>query len=306
MSNSKLIGMDFAVEVVQTVLLTGQLADEKPVSLLIIASPESGKTTATRNANISVSSDGRAEELAVALTDTTGKGLLNIIREHPNATHVIFNDLAITAGHKSHVVKYLFGIISAMTEEGISRTADPGGVQPYGAEGTKGVIGCITPRLVRDQRFVWNVTGLTTRMLPFFYSQGMDIQLKVRRYHAGLDKSDHADSDGCSSLVIPKKKMKVSLGKYKEQILELAENVARKLSKEGVSRKNPDYEELGYRRIIQFRSLAKAHSLLTHPDDEEPRVHKADVEFLRKLSRFVSFRRAESLEEPSSSSDSND
>lgn len=100
---NKLIGMDFAVEVVQTVLLTGQLADEKPVSLLIIASPESGKTTAARRANISVESDRPGEELAVALTDTTGKGLLKTIREHPKASHMIFNDLAITTGHKSHV-----------------------------------------------------------------------------------------------------------------------------------------------------------------------------------------------------------
>jgi|SRR5579864_2095826 len=204
-----LIGMDFPVEVVQTVLLTGQLADEKPVSLLIIASPESGKTTAARKANISVSSDRPPDELAVALTDTTGKGLLKIIREHPRATHVIFNDLAITAGHKSHVTKYLFSVISGMTEEGISRTADPEGVHPYSKEeGIKGVIGCITPRLVKDQRFIWNVTGLTTRMLPFFYHQGFDIQLKVRRYHAGLlDRSDR--SEEISSLVIPKEKMDV-------------------------------------------------------------------------------------------------
>jgi hypothetical protein len=300
---NKLIGMEFAVEALQTVLLTGQLDNEKPVSLLIIASPESGKTTATRKANISVSADKRGEELAVALTDTTGKGLLKIIREHPRASHIIFNDLSITAGHKSHVTKYLFGIICAMTEEGVSRTADPEGVQPYGSEGTKGVIGCITPRLVRDQRFIWNVTGLTTRMLPFNFRQGMDIQLKVRRYHVGLLHSvSHSDEN--HSVLIPKEKVHVSLGRYKEQIMELAQDVAKKLSKEGVSRKNPDHEELGYRRIIQFRSLAKAHSLLSHPGDDEPRVHKEDIEFLRKLSKFVSFRHAESLEESSSSSES--
>jgi hypothetical protein len=303
---NKLIGMDFPVEVVQTVLLTGQLADERPVSLLIIASPESGKTTATRKANISVSSDKRGEELAVALTDTTGKGLLKIIREHPRVSHVIFNDLAITAGHKSHVTKYLFGLISAMTEEGLARMADPEGIQVFGADAIKGVIGCITPRLVRDQRFIWNVTGLTTRMLPFFYSQGIDIQLKVRRYHAGLLHESHHPRES-SSLWVPNEKVKVFVAeKYKEQILELARNVAQKLSKEGASRKNPEYEELGYRRIRQFMSLAKANSLLTHSGDPEPRVHRVNVEFLRKLSRFVSFRHAESLEESSSSSDSDE
>jgi hypothetical protein len=297
--------MDFPVQVVQTVLLTGQLADEKPVSLLIIASPESGKTTAARKASISVSSDSRGDELAVPLTDTTGKGLLKVIREHPRATHIIFNDLAITAGHKSHVTKYLFSVISAMTEEGISRIADPEGVHPYSKEeGIKGVIGCITPRLVGDQRFIWNITGLTTRMLPFFYNQGFEIQLKVRRYHAGLlDQPDQLPEN--SSLVIPKAKMHVSVRKnYKEEILELAHRVAQKLSREGVSKKNPDYEELGYRRIIQFVSLAKANSLLTHSDDDdEPRVHRINVEFLRKLSRFVSFREPETLEESSSSTD---
>jgi hypothetical protein len=303
---NKLIGMDFAIEVLQTVLLTGQLDDEKPVSLLIIASPESGKTTATRMANISLSSDQRGEELAVALTDTTGKGLLRIVREHPQATHVIFNDLSITAGHKNHVVKYLFGVISAMTEEGLSKIADPGGIYSYGGEGVKGIIGCITPRLARDQRFIWNVTGLTTRMLPFFYEQGVNIQLKVRRFHAGLmAAADRADE--ARSLVVPSQKMHVHVDRhYREQILELADTVAKRLSKEGATKKDPDYKELGYRRIDQFRSLAKAHSLLTHPGDDEPRVHRKNVEFLRKLSRFVSFRKPEDLEELSSSSDSDD
>ena len=85
---------------------------------------------------------------------------------------------------------------------------------------------------------------------------------------------------------------------YREQILEL--------SKEGATRKNPDYKELGYRRINQFRSLAKAPCLQTHPGSENPRVHRANVEFLRKLSKFVSFKKAENLEELSSSSDSSE
>ena len=301
MKNNKLIGMDFVVEVIKTVLLTGQLADEKPVSLLIIASPESGKTTAAKIANISIASDKHEGELAVPLTDATGAGLLKIIKENPQTTHVILNDLSIINGHKNHVVNYLFSIISAMTEEGVSRTADPSGIQPFGEEGKKGVIGCITPDLVKDRRFVWNKTGLTTRMLPFFYGHGLDVELKVRRYHAGLDS--HSDDDASADgLKIPSKKLKVHVNrKYREQILELASDLAKKLSREGKTKNNPNYKEHGYRRIIQFMSLAKAHSLLTHRDGE---VHKANVKFLQKLSKFVSYRKAEDLEEPSSSSDS--
>ena len=90
----------------------------------------------------------------------------------------------------------------------------------------------------------------------------------------------------------------------REQIMELAKDVAKKLSREERrSKKYSDYEEYGYRRITQFISLAKAHSLLTDPDDDKPRVHRVDVEFLRKLSKFVSYKQAEDLEEPSSSSD---
>jgi len=35
------------------------------------------------------------------------------------------------------------------------------------------------------------------------------------------------------------------MGRYKEHILELAQTAAQKLSREGATRKNPDYEELG-------------------------------------------------------------
>jgi hypothetical protein len=303
---NKLIGMDFAVEVVQTVLMTGQLVyekNEKPVSLLLIASPESGKTTVARKANLSIESDRRGEELAVALTDATGNGLLKILKEHPKATHIIFNDFSFVTGHKSQVTNHLFNIISALTEEGIDKTADPGGIHLYGEEGLKGVIACITPELVRDKRLIWNRTGLTTRMLPFFYEQGLSIRLKAEKYHAGL--KDYATENEERTLTLPKKKMHVTIStSYREQILELAKDLAKKLSREGRSKKNPHYKEKSFRRIIQFITLAKAHSLLMQPDDKKPRVHKKDIEFLRKLSRFVSYRKPEDLEENSSSSDS--
>jgi len=302
---NKLIGMEFVVEVIQTVLLTGQLADEKPVSLLIIASPESGKTTTARKANISVNSEKHGQELAVALADTTGMGLLKIIREHPKATHIIFNDLSITTGHKRHVARYLFGLMGALTEEGIARTADPEGIHTFSAEeGLKGIIACITPRLVHDQRFIWNATGLTSRMLPFYYDQGLDVQLKAKRYRAGL--AEHLKLDGIPSLPVPEEKVRVSVKrKYREQILKIADDIAEKLSREmSAGKKHPkDYEEIGYRRIDQFMALAKANSLLTHPADidDEPTVHKVNVKFLRKLSRFVSYRHSEELEDSSSS-----
>lgn len=305
MKNNKLIGMDFVVEVIKTVLLTGQLADEKPVSLLIIASPESGKTTAAKIANISITSDKHERESAVSLTDVTGAGLLKVMKENPHTSHVLLNDLAVLTGHKNHVVNYLFSIINAMTEEGVSRTADPSGIQPYGKEGLKGIIACITPMLVRDQRFIWNKIGMTSRMLPFHYDHGLGIELKVREYHADLASHSHDDSDA-ETLKIPSEKPKVHVKrKYRKQILELASDLAKKLSREGKNWKNPSYKEHGYRRVIQFMSLAKAHSLLSHPEDisDEPRVHKDDVKFLRKLSKFASYKRAEELEERSSSSD---
>jgi hypothetical protein len=299
---NKLIGMDFAVEVIQAVLLTGQLDDEKPVSLLIIASPESGKTTAARKANVSIESSGSCDELTVTLTDATGNGLLKVIREHPKATHITFNDLSIVTGHKSHVVNRLFNVISALTEEGVVKTADPEGIHLYGKEGLKGIIACITPELVRDRRFVWNKAGLTTRMLPFFYEQGLDIRLKAEKYHAGLKKYSARDDE--TTLKLPKEKLHVTIStNRREQILELAKDLAKKLSREGRSKNNPHYKELGYRRITQFISLAKAHSLLAHPDEDEPRVHKVNVEFLRKLSRFASYKKAEDLEESFSSSE---
>ena len=246
---NKPVGMEFAVEVVQTVLMTGQFVyekNEKPVSLLLIASPESGKTTVARKAEYfgdQELEDRHGDELTVTLTDATGNGLLKIIREHPKATHITFNDLSIVTGHKSQVTNHLFNMISALTEEGIDKTADPGGIHLYGEEGLKGVIACITPELVRDKRLIWNRTGLTTRMLPFFYEQGLSIRLKAEKYHAGL--KDYSTSAAVSTLRLPKKKMHVAIStSRREQIMELAKDLAKKLSREGRTKSNPLYEEL--------------------------------------------------------------
>ena len=85
-----LIGMQLIREVVETVILTGRLKEHEPVSLLLVASPESGKTSVVLEKECSG---------VIALTDVTGRGLQDLCKMKQEVSHMVINDLVSVSEH---------------------------------------------------------------------------------------------------------------------------------------------------------------------------------------------------------------
>ena len=165
-----LIGMNLIMEFVESVLMTGRLKHHAPVSVLLIAGPESGKT--------SVVNEKHCKAVAV-FSDVTGKGLVEICKMQPEVSHIVLNDLVAIMSHKQTVNRYTLAMINAMTEEGIQALATPGGVSII-KDGKRGIIACLTDGLAQDGRAWWNKTGLTSRLLPFSFSHSANLTLKIK------------------------------------------------------------------------------------------------------------------------------
>jgi hypothetical protein len=260
-----LVGMHFIREIVETVILTGRLKEHSPVSLLLIASPESGKTSVVLEKECSG---------VVAVTDVTGRGLQELCRMKPEITHIVINDLVAVAAHKASVSKYTMSMINAMTEEGIQATAFPGSFETY-KSGRRGIIASIPTTMAKDGRAWWNKIGLSSRMLPlaFKHSENLNLRIKTMISNGYAPK---LPTKNTAIFFIPAADIAVKVPiERARQVQEIAELISEK------------FKEEGYRRLKQMRALACAHALLR--TWKNPVVTDKDVDFLKRIRPYVSY-----------------
>ena len=266
-----LMGFELLRELVHTTIMTGRVQGHNPVSLLLIAEPERGKTSIALE---------RPCKAVIAVNDATGRGLQEACRYNPELTHIILTDLVTVMAHRQTVTAYTISMLNAMTEEGIKGTLLPGGLQVF-ENGVRGIIACLTPTLAKDQRQWWNKSGFSSRMLPFNYEHSKDLMLQIKTAIVS-ERGARANRHQPETLLIPDHPLAVEMDKpTAEAIRKLAEGVAR------------GFEEIGYRRIKQFMSLGCAHAIIR--TWKHPRVTDNDFRFLERIVPFISYTQSREL-----------
>lgn len=272
-----MIGTELLRELIETVILTGKVKGIEPVSLLLIAAPESGKTSVVLE---------RACKSIEAYADITGRGIHTVIKSNPELTHIVINDLVACLSHKQSVNRYTIAQLNAITEEGITSIATPGGIEKF-EDGRRGIIASLTYSLVKDARHWWNKIGFTSRMLPFCYMYPADLIVQIK---SDIDLRQQSGNNGSAPLLakkpkdfpVPKNTIAVEYAQsYVKDIRRLADVRAMIL------------KEQGMRRLKQYHALAQAHALWRKR--VSPVVTEKDVEFLARIDRYVSYEDAQAL-----------
>jgi hypothetical protein len=261
-----MIGTKLVTEFLQVVLMTGRVKGESPVSVFIIAQPEHGKTSVCLESPFSC---------AVDVTDSTGRGLLEIIKYKPEITHIIFNDLTIISAHGRTVRSYLISIINAMTEEGIRSIAFPGMVEGVPQNGKRGIIACCTPSLVKDTRTWFNKIGMTTRILPFYYTYSEALVIKVMTSIRNNTQEKLPGKLNIPSGLIP---VEINSNTFAKEIEEIARAKSKELD-----------DQTGFRRHKQFRKLAQAHALMSG-EWKNASVGAEQIDFLKRIYPYISYK----------------
>ena len=259
-----MIGTARLADIVKTVILTGRVKEEIPVNIFLVSNPEHGKTTlVTENPTKSV----------IIATDATGTGLLEICNVHPEISHIIINDMTTIMGHSNRAQTYFYAILNSMVEEGVQATFTPAGMQSF-ANGRRAVIACITPELSKDKRRWWHKTGLSSRVIPIYYSYNDGLLIKIKNSFFTLATRQTKSQ---SHFNVPDTPVWVKCDKkWSQPIIEIANSLA-----EGL-------EEVGIRKTRQLRTLAMGHALLRSWKNAE--VKKDDIEFLYEMSTFISWK----------------
>lgn len=243
--------------IVRKAIFSGYLKDEKPLSLLIAALPESGKTTVLegfyRTDGILLVSDATAYGIIKETDD-----LKDI--EKGDIRHIIIPDLVAPLSKRPETTKSFVAFMNALIEEGVVN------INTYAVKISKrtiparcGLITAITPEYLNDQRHGWLKMGFLSRMLPVTYSYS---QSTVRSIFEYILKEEHLQQE-LEELDLPVRNVKVELNeKYAREIMPFVQ--ASVFKAEGL---------YGFRLQRQIQTLLKASAL----EEGRTKVTKKDI-----------------------------
>ncbi len=257
-----MIGTKLVEELVQAVALSHRVKGFKRCSLLLLAAPESGKTTITRAANCN-------HVLPVAVI--SGRSVVHEANTNPSVEFLLFNDMTTIRAMHTAAVNLLISLLNQCVQ-------DERGIIAFAAKEKDeikrsiGIIGCLPFKTFTDHRSRWREMGFISRMIPFAYEYGDELVAEIK---------DSIDTGNHNQRAQPRQKMprivrrpvsvKVSAA-FTKEIRRLADSRAKQLG------------QLGIRLLQNYHCLVRAHALIS----KRTVVTKDDLVFLREVDKFVS------------------
>lgn len=250
-------------ELLELTIHSGYVQDEQPVSLLITAKPEAGKTEL-----LSQYSQNRG---IAYLTDATAWGIqnkyLNDLVEG-KIRHIFIPDLVTPLSRKSETVKGFIGFLNAVIEEGVVE------IQTYAIQQTLkkpvkcGLVTTITKETLGDQRHGWTKIGFMSRLLPVSYDYA---PITVAQIQESIARREYSGK-GFKILTLPTEDVAVGIDyEFSKQLMVIASDLVKA-------------EALyGFRTQKHLQRLAMANALR----DGRSSVNQGDIDKVRELSRYI-------------------
>ena len=168
----KIVELDPLERTVKAVLFSAYVKDEKPLSLLIVAKPESAKTAILKKF--------RTSKGVVYLTDCTAYGLTRDILpriESGQVKHILIADLITPLSKSTKTRKAFIAFLNNLIEEGVAKMSSY--VSMWEKEVRCGLIAAVTEEELKDGRHDWAKMGFLSRTFLFSYSYPISIVQRI-------------------------------------------------------------------------------------------------------------------------------
>lgn len=257
-----MIGTKLIEEFVQSIALTHKVKGYSRVSALLLADPESGKTTITTATKCT-----HVTPIAIM----TGRSVLKEVNENPHTEFLLFNDLTAIKAMSTPASNLLVVFLNQLTQD------ERGKVGFAGKENDEikrpvGIIGCIPFKTFKDRRARWLELGFMSRMIPFAYKYDLELVMRIKD---SIDNGTHSKlksaTDKMPKVKIKQMEIDTVDQKLNREIRYLADSRAVKLG------------EIGIRLLSNYHCLVRAHALL----DGRRKVSVDDLDFLRAVDQHV-------------------
>lgn len=197
------VGLTRLTSLVKTVIWTGKIDGEEPVSMVLIAPAESAKTELLKQF--------RGTPTLEFFSDLTSRGLsaFKTDIESGKLRHIVILDLIRVLSHPRVTADRTIQTIAGLIEDGQSSIADAGGVEKWGD--TKnfpriGALMAVTPQVYYRKRKMFRDTGFLSRFLPIHYKYSPPT---IKMVHKAIQNGHVKPLP--TALVLPEKKLSAKI-----------------------------------------------------------------------------------------------
>lgn len=257
-----MIGTKLVEELVQSVALSHRIKGYNRCSLLMLAAPESGKTTIATAANCT-----HVKPVAIM----SGRSIVREVNHSPATEFLLFNDLTAVRALSQSASNLLIVMLNQIVQDERG-TIGFAGKETEEIKRACGIIGCLAFSVFNDHRTKWKEFGFISRMIPFAYSYGDELIAEIK---------DAIDAGAHSGKRLPLMKMPrlraqpIKIDCHSDHIKTIRRISDARAKKLG---------QLGIRLLQNYHVLIRAHALLM----KRSHVTTDDVRFLRNVDSFVS------------------
>jgi len=249
-------------KMVECSLISPYIEGEKALSLLIVAKPESGKS--------SVMKQYRENRGVVYVSDCTAYGLTRDILPKivsGETKTIMIPDLLTPLSKSDKTRKAFVAFLNNLVEEGVAKMTTYATV--WNQDVNANVITAITDEALRDGRRGWAKMGFLSRFIIFTYSYSLSTVVEILSLYSqqGLEQQKF-------EIRLPERKINVELPK---EIAEKLNPIAMKIGEQ--------FRLYGFRAKINFRCLLKC---LAYRNGREFVTEPEFDEFL-ELAGFMNF-----------------
>jgi len=261
---STLIKVDDIIRLINLILISGRIKGEKPLSAILIANIESGKSEILelymKFANV------------VWANDLSRKILIDKILpevESGRKTHIICTDFLNVLAHNRTVVKGTLLLLNSFIEEGLKDFYFYGIEKHFKEIVRGGIIIAITREEYNFRKKHWRKIGFISRSLPISYSYKEETITAIHNYiSTGFEENKF------NIVIPPKRPVKISFTSKSEQQLVRIIALAKKSK-----------YETGFRLHKHLRTLSKCIAFY----NGNKKVLISDVEEMRNLLNYINF-----------------
>lgn len=266
-----MIGTEMIEKILKTVLASGKLKDERPLSAFFIAPPECGKTSLFRKYCLKTDN-------IFYTTDATAYGIIrdsNQLKDFETGrfTHIVIPDLLTCLGRKQSTVTTFIQFMNAFIEEGIVNISTfATNIKERDIEVKVGLITAIPPGPFLDRRRHWERVGFLSRALPISFDYRRSTVVKILTY---IQRQEHL-KESIEKLELPKKLQTIELSSHMAKMIEpYALSLAVEHSKH--------QQIYGFRYQRQLQTFAKALAMI----EKKKRVDRDCIEELARLAEYI-------------------
>jgi hypothetical protein len=233
--NGHLIDVEPLKKIIECCLISPYVKDERPISLLIIAKAESGKTSAMKMY--------RQNKGVIYLTDCTAYGITRDILPKivsGEIKTIMIPDLITPLSKSTKTRQSFVAFLNNLIEEGVAKMTTYATV--WNKDCNANVITAVTDEELKDARHNWAKIGFLSRFILFSYSYSISTITEILNAY-----SEHGLTIKNLKVKLPKGKKDIRLPK---EIADKIDPIAMKIGEQ--------FRLYGLRAKINFRSLLKA------------------------------------------------